>query len=480
MAMDTSDWYASAPGYDVLQPPSLVTTEICPCTSSFPGNFFRSVDWCPDGSSLLTTSEDHVFRIYHFDSSANYVSSHLPLLPPTELPQAGPITAHIWHPHASPTSQTFSILSAVRSQPVQLISASDSQRLASYRIIDHRERFISPLSLAWDPWTLQSDARFWAGTDGALEQFTLSRPGEGSRFPLSGTRKSKEGQRGLISALAFSPSGLLACGSFSRTVGLYDPQDPRSTQGMVDVPGGVTQLSCSPQGTLIAMFRGEEDMWAWDSRMFAEGRHWLLSPRVPAEVSGGAGTQQRLRHSLDPWGRYLFAPSARGTISTYDLLSSPLPLASDPWGGERGVQQPIGSWCAHGDAVGCVALHPSVGCVVTVGGGRHFEDEHEDEAEVVEVVEDGAFGVPVQAAGQKEDRDEHGGDGDASTDSDSDLADDSSDSSSTSSIQILPPRKPHPSSVQYARIIRQSRPRPREATLKIWKFRERVTEEAEA
>ena len=59
-----------------------------------------------------------------------------------------------------------------------------------------------------------------------IRVFDVAQPGRSFEArPTSKTRKSKSGQRGIISALAFSPDtsggGLFAAGSYAKTICLY-------------------------------------------------------------------------------------------------------------------------------------------------------------------------------------------------------------------------------------------------------------------
>ncbi|KZT57594.1 WD40 repeat-like protein [Calocera cornea HHB12733] len=493
----SAGWDGDGLSYDVTAPPSLLTTVECRSTAGFPGNFFRAVSWCPDGASLLTSAEDALLRLYTFAPTASYALAHLPLLPPLDLPSPTPITAHLWHPLSTPASPAYSLLLAARSQPVHLLSAHTGHRLASYRIVDHRERFLSPLSLAFEPFSLDATGggRFWAGHDGALEAFDVSRPGEGTRVPLAGTRKSRTGQRGLISALAFSPqdADALAAGSYARTIALYSVSDPRSAQHMLDVPGGVTQLTWTPDGTkLIAAFRGASasprdgrEIWMWDTRMLAPGHHWALRvPPSPSPAStataGDQGSQQRLQHSLTPSGRHLLAPSTSGHIHTFDLLSPQLGAPGELGQPGQPYEAVVGGWKAHGDAVGGVAVHPSaaVGLAVSVGGSRWFDDDEEEEEEERP---GGAPGLtqPAEERGTARDgnnAEDAEAEADSSSSSSSDAeseseSDSDSDSSSSPSIEVLsPPPTRASKAFSYPEVVRHSRPRPRDATLRIWRF----------
>lgn len=84
--------------------------------------------------------------------------------------------------------------------------------------MDHRERQIAPHSLSFDP----SAQRLYCGFEDAIEVFDLLRPGEGTRIPTTPSKKSKDGLKGIVSALAFSPSftgdeSFFAAGTFTPT-----------------------------------------------------------------------------------------------------------------------------------------------------------------------------------------------------------------------------------------------------------------------
>ena len=68
--------------------------------------------------------------------------------------------------------------------------------------------------------------------------------------PSSSSSVKKQGQTGIISCMAFSPcQSVYACGSYSRTAGLYDCQDGSSLALMpTRHSGGLTHLLFSPVG----------------------------------------------------------------------------------------------------------------------------------------------------------------------------------------------------------------------------------------
>ena len=84
------------------------------------------------------------------------------------------------------------------------------------------------------------------------------------------SRKSKEGQRGIISCFAFAPdySGLFAAGSYAGTTGLYVEGQPGLICELGSHGGGVTQLSFSHDGKLLyAAARRDDEIRCWDVRM---------------------------------------------------------------------------------------------------------------------------------------------------------------------------------------------------------------------
>jgi len=73
-------------------------------------------------------------------------------------------------------------------------------------------------------------------------------------FATSTTRRSKEGQRGMISALtaATDGSGLFAAGSYRGSIVLYDTRTGRAESELGGCAiGGITQLRFSQDGRFL-------------------------------------------------------------------------------------------------------------------------------------------------------------------------------------------------------------------------------------
>jgi hypothetical protein len=154
-------------------------------TVTFGSTLHRS----PDGSSLLTVGEDRTIRTFSMYFSSLFIdvyavrlltnviricpsprcrphellslslASAPPALPSTDqtftpnltLPQQSAIYSTLWYPSASLAMEgSFCFLAAGEGTTIRLIDGVDGRIRASYPIIDHRERFVAPHSMAFN------------------------------------------------------------------------------------------------------------------------------------------------------------------------------------------------------------------------------------------------------------------------------------------------------------------------------------------
>ncbi|KAI0310854.1 hypothetical protein OF83DRAFT_1252248 [Amylostereum chailletii] len=201
---DAAQYIWTPPAYDTSKAPQQAHRSALLPDHTFSQNFARSAKWAPDGSVALAHCENRSLQ-------------YLDFLSKNIFPQAASIVDFAWFPRATihdPAS--FCFVSSVREAPVQLCDASDGRLRASYRIVDHRERQIAPHSLAFN----SSADKLYCGFEDAIEVFDLNAPGEGTRLATTPSRKSRDGLKGIISALAFCPSydpsySVYAAGSLS-------------------------------------------------------------------------------------------------------------------------------------------------------------------------------------------------------------------------------------------------------------------------
>jgi WD40 repeat protein len=361
---------------DVSYPPDLVLTKNLDVDPDFANNFTRCARWCADGSSLLVHCENRVFQLFNFpDNQGTQFSAHHK----RTFSQSSAVVNFAWYPGASSSNApAYCFVASVRDCPVKLLDASDGRLRASYPIVDHRERFIAPHSLAFN---LTAD-KLYCGFEDAIEIFDIQQPGEGDRLPTTPSKKSKDGLKGIISSIAFSSSyDYYAIGSLTPSsqamdnIALYSESNQAAIMpiGGAYSQSGVTQLKFNPTRPhiLYAAFRRHDAIYAWDLRS---------DTSVPVKVfrtipdSRKILTNQKIEFDIDCAGRWLSVGDQNGCISIFDLgdsdeLDSEQSLAIAP--------QNIGpkmTFNAHGDVVGCVAFQPLHSNLLSASGSRHFDE----------------------------------------------------------------------------------------------------------
>ncbi|KAF7368664.1 Telomerase Cajal body protein 1 [Mycena venus] len=358
--------------------------------SSLPGNFARSAKWCPDGSVALVQCEHREFRILtpktaelqNEASSSN--SNPKPEALMRALPQPAPILDYAWYPSASSADPaSFCFVASVRETPVKLLDASDGRLRASYSIVDHRERQIAPHSLAFN----LSATKLYCGFEDAIEMFDVGRPGEGTRLPTSPSKKSRDGLKGIISALAFSPSyetDMYAAGSLAATPGnivLFSETDGTVPVSFISggPAAGVTQLHFNPMRPhiLYAAFRRRREIYSWDLRADVGAPLAVYSPAPTTTSTRAEETNQKRLFGVDIAGRFLGVGDQEGNINIFDLSTSVEEVESL----ETLNIIPRLTWRAHEDAIGGVSFHPTRATLLSVSGSRNFHATEREEEE---------------------------------------------------------------------------------------------------
>ncbi|KAJ7474877.1 WD40-repeat-containing domain protein [Mycena latifolia] len=381
--MDTSAEYSwTPPEFNLSHPPTAAESLRFISDPSLPGNFPRSAKWCPDGSVALLQCERREFRIFapKLDSQ-NEASNSEPNLPHSEplvqtFPQPAPILDYTWYPSAtSANPASFCFVASVRETPVKLLDASDGRLRASYRIVDHRERQIAPYSLAFN--------LLYCGFEDAIELFDVGRPGEGTRLPTSPSKKSKDGLKGIISALAFSPSyesDFYAAGSLTPTPGniaMFSEADGAVPVSFISggPAAGVTQLHFNPMRPhmLYAAFRRRREVYSWDLRADVGTPLNIYSPTPSVDGPPVGDTNQKRRFDVDLGGRFLSVGDQEGDICIFDLRAEDAMTADDV-----PVATPCSKYAAHKDAIGSVSFHPTKPQLLSVSGSRHFHQRTDD------------------------------------------------------------------------------------------------------
>ncbi|CAI5708034.1 unnamed protein product [Peronospora effusa] len=321
-------------------------------------NFTKGIKVSPDGLCLLTSSDDHILRLFELSHDKSHSSTSL-----LQAKEGGTVYDYEWYPFMSssdPNSCVF--VSTSQDQPVHLWDAYTGELRASYRAFDHMDELASAQSLAFN----STGTKLFAGFDRIIRFFDLSQPSRDFRArPLSKTRRSRKGQRGLISTLHFNPdhSKIYAAGSYGGTTCVYTEDEGEELLTLRDHDGrGITQVRFSPCGRfLFTAARHDARIHCWDIRATNEILHTFN--RV-------ADTNQRIEFDLHCGGRYLVTGSRHGRVMLYDVLTGDLL--------DESIRLPD---CANG-----VSFFPDVSKarIAVCSGQRHYnlpedmQDENDD------------------------------------------------------------------------------------------------------
>ncbi|RDW79014.1 uncharacterized protein DSM5745_05866 [Aspergillus mulundensis] len=351
--------------------------------------YFKSAQWSPDGTTILTDSSDHNIRTYIVpqDLLEERQSPHR-LSPYSVLPSGEPTYASAFYPFFSlqePSSALF--LSSVRDHPIRLASALSPTSLATYSLVNPMtEAFITPHCILYP--TALGGTHFLTGSDSLICLFDVSRPGNEGPVTCMPTIPSKRkqlvgggiGMKGIVSALALSPDegGILAAGTFSRNIGLYDSNGTGQSLGTFSVSkneadrhiggGGVTQLLWSPCGRYLYIAERKSDgVLIYDIRVTGQLLGWLRGRN--------ALTNQRMKIDLVPTtdghGPEIWAGGTDGVLRSWrDTVHT------------VGAQDPTWEWKVHNDSVSSTVMHPMGNIMATTSGQKRPREHLDDMGEL--------------------------------------------------------------------------------------------------
>ncbi|KAJ5760360.1 hypothetical protein N7520_007516 [Penicillium odoratum] len=332
---------------------------------------FKRATWTPDGTTLLADSADHHIRSFVLPPDLLDSPSVHHLSPYSTLPSTEPTYAFAPYPFFNlqdPSTTLF--LSSVRDHPIRLASALAPVSVASYSLVNPTtEAFITPHSIIY-PSSL-GGTHFLTGSDSLICLFDVSRPGKDGPMSWLPTIPSKRkqiigggiGMKGIVSAMAVSPTGdgILAAGTFTRQVGLYNSNGSGESLGTFsiakteanrDIGGkGITQLVWSPCGRYLYIAERKSDgVLVYDIRVtgqmlgYLRGRKAVTNQRMEIDViSAGADGAHEV------W--------AGGTDGFMRGWKNPIYAA--------GGQDPDWEFKMHDDTVTSTVFHPSGGVVAT-------------------------------------------------------------------------------------------------------------------
>ncbi|KAI8977912.1 WD40-repeat-containing domain protein [Pilobolus umbonatus] len=376
LVSSTLDRYTTSMKECLEQDMSLLHQPIDLAIQSDSYNYFRNAKWSPDGSCLLTNSADNIIRLFQLPSDI-YEDSHElshPWTPTFAIREGEAINDFAWFPFmSSQDPSTCCFLTSVRDHPVRLWDLNTGTVRASYSVVDHCEKFIGPNVITFN----LDGSKLYCGYENMIEIFDTNSGGSSSvKVPTIPKRRSKKGQKGIISCIDFSPdhSGLYAAGSYSQSIGLYDESVNELCYKLTGFQGGTTQVKFSKDGTLLfSASRHSNSILCWDIRD---------SANILYELPRKGRTNQRIHFDIDATGRYLMTGDEEGKLLIYDITT----------GEEEDVetkQRLIQSFNAHRDLISSASFNPVYPIISTCSGQRIFEieDDTDDEMSVDRVID---------------------------------------------------------------------------------------------
>lgn len=355
-------------------------------------NFPQGCAFSPDGLCVLTsTAGDSQLRLYNTppppeegcpDDQQNAAIPDLTTPWQAALISQGTDTvrSYEWYPTMAsnnPTSCCF--LATCRDQPIHLYDAYTGVVRATYRPYNALDELESPTVLSFCP----NGQRIVAGgfrTDRVLHVFDTAIPGrESTTLRLGKTRRSRDGAKGLVSALAWggdSGNGRLLCvGTYAPgSIYVYDDRTGTTPSGAIldgvcvvghgrshskkkrrfavvqnensdednedsktwlsaarvkwfqqRAQGGVTQLAFAPHNhnyTLYSTSRRGNAVLVWDLRMLSSQPDYQSTPvRGLGSFATDNQTNQRIEFALDESGQTIFVGGIKRCVRIYDVAS---------------------------------------------------------------------------------------------------------------------------------------------------------------
>ncbi|XP_055970854.1 telomerase Cajal body protein 1 [Sorex fumeus] len=327
-------------------------------------NFLKGCKWAPDGSCILTNSADNILRIYNLPPelyNEGEQTEYSEMTPVLRMVEGDTIYDYCWYSlMSSAQPDTSYVASSSRENPIHIWDAFTGELRASFRAYNHLDELTAAHSLCFSP----DGSQLFCGFNRTVRVFSTARPGRDCE--IRATFAKKQGQSGILSCIAFSPTQpLYACGSYGRSLGLYAWDDGSPLALLTGHRGGITHLCFHPDGNrFFSGARKDAELLCWDLRQPAHPL-WSLGREVT--------TNQRIYFDLDPVGQFLVSGSTNGAVSVWDTSRI------EPEGKPELVQ----SFLPQEDCTNGVSLHPSLPLLATASGQRVFPEPTEsgDEGE---------------------------------------------------------------------------------------------------
>ena len=317
-------------------------------------NYLRGIRFSPDGTQIMTNARDNTLRLYDNNGKEQL-----------QISEPETIYNFQYYPfQQSSMPSSCCVLTCSKAQPVHLWDTNLQYKpfvRATYRA-DRNGEFVYPLSARFTP----DGTQVYTTSERTVRVFDVSRPGNEFEERLTcETRRSRFGQKGMLSCIAFEPYGsCYAVGSFQGSCWIYTMSgQPVCSLRIPSKNRGVTQVQFDNDGRLVFVAcRRDSFVYAFDIR---KSRDLLLKLRR----SNTKTTNQRI--GFDVRGPYVI--SGTGTcpsVCLFDITKS---------SGSKELS-PICTRSGFGDVVNDVRFHPNDGSMFgVVTGQRHFCGNDDDD-----------------------------------------------------------------------------------------------------
>eukprot|EP00527_Entomoneis_sp_CCMP2396_P002700 CAMPEP_0198142150 /NCGR_PEP_ID=MMETSP1443-20131203/5035_1 /TAXON_ID=186043 /ORGANISM="Entomoneis sp., Strain CCMP2396" /LENGTH=382 /DNA_ID=CAMNT_0043805107 /DNA_START=33 /DNA_END=1178 /DNA_ORIENTATION=- len=358
-------------------------------------NLFQGCAFSPDGLCVLTsTTSDSKLRLYNTVNTPDDGGQQLVQNWATALTAQGgdTVRSYCWYPFMNSTNpETCCFLATCRDQPVHLFDAYTGNIRATYRPFNALDEMESPTVVGFS----RDGSRIFTGgfkTDRFIHVFDLSVPGRESTILRFGkTRRSSDGQKGLVSSFATSPDGRVFCvGTYAPgSIYVYDERSGAQPSGTIlngvcivghgkshsrkkrrfavmeeeeksavdggtedsvsifsqarvkwfqsRAQGGITQMQFADQEYhLYSASRRSDAVLLWDLRMLSGNEDYQSEPiRGIRSFATSSDTNQRLEFDMDCNTNRLFIGGLDRCVRGYDTKSGK--LLGTVGGGDDGV-----------------------------------------------------------------------------------------------------------------------------------------------
>ncbi|KAJ9591397.1 hypothetical protein L9F63_002003 [Diploptera punctata] len=337
--------------------------------------FMKGCKWSPDGTCILTNSEDNVLRVFDLPRELHCQEiwdkdTRLPEMEPAlKVQEGGIIYDYSWYPLMTswnPLSCCF--VSTSKDSPIHLWDAFTGKLRCTYRAYNVVDEIESANSLTFSP----SGEKLYCGFKNFIRVFNTNYPGRECTIRNLKRQFPTQKQTGIISCISVNPAlpNIYAAGSYSRSIGVYSEPHGTLLCLLLGHTGGITHIQFSPDGTkLLSGGRKDSEIICWDIR----------NPgNILFTVKREVATNQRIYFDITSDSQYFVSGNTNGKVNIWD--TSQITEATTP----EPVLAPCSVIHAHDDCVNGVSLHQQYPILATTSGQRHvtcLESESDSSSE---------------------------------------------------------------------------------------------------